>query len=157
MSWPAKYRKSMCADLIKMMSNGDSLEECGAVFGCSRNAILKWAADPRKPEFKEALDFGRTLSEAWWMRLGRRGMVGEIKSWNAVSWIFTMKCRFHWKETLVIETMESIKMLTPAELDKRLADYQSVLLAKPAPSVSGVIECSYTKETEQQEAKNDGN
>ncbi len=135
-----KYRKSMCDDIVKMMSQGDSIEECCSTFGCSSITLYRWANDPRKPEFKDALNLGRTLSEAWWMRLGRKGMLGEIKGWSAVSWIFTMKCRFHWKETQVLETLDSVKMVSPAELDKRVAEFKTVLLAEHASETHRVIE-----------------
>lgn len=127
---PVKYEKQICKELIAAMRDGDTMAEVAANLGVSIRSLYRWASDPKKPEFKEAMELGNTLAEAYWVKLGRKGMMGEIKGWNQVSWLFYMKCRFQWKETQVLETPNNQPKLTKAELDKRIAEYTKSLLPK---------------------------
>src|SRR3990167_6942381 len=96
-----KYKPEMCDRLLMMMKNGASVTEVAADLGVRRGTIYDWARDPRKPEWKDALELGKERSEAWWIEKGRNGTFGISSGrFNAASWIYTMKCRFRgrWLE-----------------------------------------------------------
>lgn len=46
--------------------------------------------------FGRLVDYGRTLSEAYWVSQGRKSL--KDKTFNASVWVFNMKNRFGWAE-----------------------------------------------------------
>jgi hypothetical protein len=45
-------------------------------------------------DFVDSIKKGRTLSQAWWEEIGRKGAVGAIDSFNNGAFVFNMKNRF---------------------------------------------------------------
>jgi hypothetical protein len=54
------------------------------------------------PRFKKLVQYGRTLSQAWWMNLARTALYN--KSFNSSMWAMVMKNRFGWSEKATPET-----------------------------------------------------
>ena len=56
-------------------------------------------------EYRDVIDEGRMLSEAWWMTQGRINL--ENRDFNNTNWIFTMKASFGWNDRPVVQTNET--------------------------------------------------
>lgn len=127
------YRPEMCDRLLLLMKSGCSITEVAADLGVHRKTLHAWSKDPAKPEFCEAWERGRDLSEAWWCAQGRLGTIGALAKFNAASWIYTMKCRFkgEWLEDnhqkLQVSRMNE---LGDADLDAAIKELMNVNLDK---------------------------
>jgi hypothetical protein len=49
-----------------------------------------------RPEFREFVERGSTVAQAWWWRQGRKNLAA--KGFNATMWAFNMKNRYGWAE-----------------------------------------------------------
>ncbi|GJD79375.1 hypothetical protein [Methylobacterium gregans] len=76
-----------CSDAEVMVA----LARAGTV-SLSRDLWL--ALQDRNPEFSAAVKKGHALAEAWWAAAGRDG-IAMGKDFNATTYIFNMKNRFH--------------------------------------------------------------
>ncbi len=52
----------------------------------------------REPEFDEAVEAGRRLSQVWWEKIARDAVNRTMQTFNATLWIFNMKNRFGWRD-----------------------------------------------------------
>lgn len=89
---PIKYDPSMCDVVLKLAESGASKVEMVVELGIARSTFYKWQED--FPEFGEAVKVATDISQAWWERMGRTAVFGGVDSFNASSYIFTMKNRF---------------------------------------------------------------
>lgn len=91
------YKPEYCQLVIDMGNEGMSVGQFAAKIGVRRQTIYNWQA--KYPEFKDACEFHKELSEAWWTEIGRQLALGNIKS-APVNYIYNMKARFggQWKE-----------------------------------------------------------
>lgn len=88
---PTHYRSEYCEKAVELMGMGVSLYGLCAEFKCTFHTLQKWQED--YPEFKEAIEFGKSLSQGWWEEYGRKGTIGEVEV-NPTMWIFNMNNRF---------------------------------------------------------------
>ncbi len=95
MAQKPKYDPEFVKTLPQMFANGESVAEVAAVLGVSRQAFYDWV--DKYPDFAEAYEDGKSLSEAWWTKLGRVGAAGKVGIQPTV-WIFNMKNRFDWRD-----------------------------------------------------------
>ena len=94
---PTLYDPKYCEDVLRMGGEGYSVVEMAAEIGIARNTLeTEWPS--RNPEFLEAFEQARQLSQAWWERTGRVGMLG--KTIDAGIWSRSMSARFprDWRE-----------------------------------------------------------
>ena len=87
-----KYRPHFCNKVIDLMAEGASKKELAIELGVSPWSVSDW--EKRHPEFHQAIRIGEMLSEAWWMREGRRNI--HNKEFNAVLFMMNMANRFGW-------------------------------------------------------------
>lgn len=92
----AKWNPIFCDRIIDHMSKGYSLESFTAEAKVTRDMLYKWQI--RYPEFKAACDIGAGLSRKFWEQMGINGCAGKLKNFSAAVWIFTMKCRFGYRD-----------------------------------------------------------
>jgi len=91
---PTKYDKSMCEDIIPLMSEGASKCEVAAKIGISEDTLYRWQREI--PEFSEAIKKGEQLSKAWWEEQGRINL--KDKDFSPTLWYMNMKNRHGWRD-----------------------------------------------------------
>ena len=120
----SKYTAKAPSIVVEMMEQGKSVTQVAASLGVCRDTFYQWYKHEDKPEFKEAVDLGMTLSEAFWENLGLEGTMGNLSNFKPVSWIYTMKCRFRerWIETnkSQVEFSTDTKDMSDKELNEKL-------------------------------------
>lgn len=94
--YPPKYKKSMAKDLPKYFEKGESVAEVAVRLGISKKTFYEWLKD--KPEFAQAYEMAKTISESWWIKAGRAATMGQVPGFAPTPWIFNMKNRFGWKD-----------------------------------------------------------
>lgn len=113
----AIYKPEFCDMLIEHMSQGNSFASFCAVIKVSRVSGYRWVQV--HDDFFEAKRIADEAYQKWWEDVGRSGMVGKIKGFNAAAWIFSMKNRFNWSDKQeIIESNERVKVekMTDQEL-----------------------------------------
>lgn len=130
---PKKYRPEFNEKVKEYGKLGWSITQIAAAFDVSREMIYRWARDGEKyPGFGEALNLAREYAQAHWEYLGMQGITGQIKGFNQVAWIYTMKCRFNkdWSEVKKSEVNinNNHMLLTDEEIDKKLKLLQTKML-----------------------------
>lgn len=97
---PTKYSKAIAERLPSMFENGESVVEVCVALGITKQTFYRWVDE--KPEFSDAYEKGKEISEAWWTRLARGGSTGQVKVQPATL-IFNLKNRFGWKDRIETE------------------------------------------------------
>ena len=122
---PTLYDASWMPDkVIELMAEGASKMAVAAALGINRRTLYLWIDSKNEiyDDFKEAIEMGETLSQAWWEETGRKGMFAGSE-FNTSSWIYNMKCRFRedWYEKNHQENTGSVTVTWPlgkSELDE---------------------------------------
>ena len=91
----SKYKEEYCEQLIDHMSYGKPFKTFGGVVGVSKQTLYDWCE--RHEDFAEAKDIGKAKSEYFWMDIGLKLALGEIRG-SAVAWIFCMKNLHGWND-----------------------------------------------------------
>lgn len=131
-----RYEPELCAEVLRMMHDGYTEKECARRLGILWSDWLTWKRE--HPEFKQAVDNGKALCEAWWTGVGRRALTGKVQGFRLGVWQFTMKNLFGWREpqeppaTQQDVAKERDRII--AELDARLARLAQAGRAESAPS-----------------------
>lgn len=97
MGRPSEYEPSYCEKVIELGKEGASVVEMACEIGVSRNTLeTNWTE--AHPEFLEAFIYAKQLSQVWWERAGRTGMLH--KSIDGGIWSRSMAARFpaDWRE-----------------------------------------------------------
>ena len=101
---PTKFEKKFCKELVKHCARGGHMNDFCTQIGVSQSTIYLWASARNEdgsfkyPEFVEAKKTAEAFSHRYWAEIGRRGIVGSIKGFNASAWIFLMKNKFNWTD-----------------------------------------------------------
>lgn len=107
---PSKYKEEYPEMLFNHMAQGFSFESFGGVVRVCRDTLYEWAKVHEA--FSYAKKDGQTASLLCWETIIKNGAMGEIDRYNAATAIFTMKCRFGWKdEQPVVVTKEDSKLI----------------------------------------------
>jgi len=93
---PSKYKHKFCAIAYDLLSEGYSKEALAGKIGVSKQCFYEWVQAYN--DFGDAVGRGETASQLFWEEMGMRGAMGQIKGFNASSWMFNMKNRFAWAE-----------------------------------------------------------
>jgi hypothetical protein len=87
-----KYKPEFCQKLIDHMSNGQSFDSFGAIVGVCHRTLYNWLE--ANDDFLIAKSEGELKALDAWEKIGIKGMMGHLKGFNPVVWIFLGKCRF---------------------------------------------------------------
>lgn len=109
-----KYDPSFCDRAISLMRDGASKTQVMADLGVGREAFYNYTKDHE--DFKEAVELGKLLSQAWWEAAGQKGIYMG-KDFNSVAWIYNMKNRFRDEWSDKTETEISGKNGAPIRID----------------------------------------
>lgn len=95
---PTGYKDEYNQMLSDHMAGGLSFESFGGVVDVARDTLYQWLE--RHEGFSDAHKIGRQKQIRFWESVGRDGVMGKIKGFNVVGWLFNMKCRFrdNWRE-----------------------------------------------------------
>lgn len=93
---PSKFKKKYNQVAFNLLSKGYSKEAVSGQIGISKQCFYEWAQ--KYEDFGDAVKRGESASQFYWEDLGMRGTLGQIKGFNASSWMFNMKNRFGWAE-----------------------------------------------------------
>lgn len=96
-----KYRPEYCEKLVEHMREGGSLVAFSRVVNADEKSIRNWLK--RYAEFHDAYELGKSLWQGWWEEVGRAGILGKVKGFNANAWCFMMRCRMGWIDKQRIE------------------------------------------------------
>jgi len=131
-----KWKPEHNEQIIEMGDRGLALAQMAAEFGVSRKTLFNWTKNPKCKGFKKAMEIARARCEAEWIDIGTRGICGQIKGFNQVAWIYSMKCRFRedWQDTNKSEVHLSNDHdnLTDEQLDSLIKRIQTT--AKELPT-----------------------
>lgn len=97
---PTDYDPKYCKMLIKHMEKGFSFESFGADVDCGRATLYRW--EKEHEEFRDAKKIGHEKAFKKLEMAGLGMAFGKTKG-NSTAWLFTMKNRFGWRDTHVIE------------------------------------------------------
>lgn len=86
--------KTTLEQVNEAYAEGMSDAEVMEILGMSRRQFEKRLEND--DTFREWIEMGRTLSEAWWMRKGRTSI--NDNKFNTNLWMFVVKNRFDWAE-----------------------------------------------------------
>jgi hypothetical protein len=113
----SKYKKIYVKRLPKMFANGEDVVEVCAELGICRTTFYKWVK--KYPEFAEAYKNSKDIAKAWWLKLGREGACGKSDIVPAV-WVFTMKAKFNYSETMNVNTNLSGGVHTTSDISEEM-------------------------------------
>jgi hypothetical protein len=94
---PSLYKPEMCQITEELMSKGKTNAQVCAVLGISPDSFMRYRRD--YPELAAAYEKGKVLQQAYWENVGMNGIVGEIKGFNATTYIFMMSNLFKGQYT----------------------------------------------------------
>lgn len=95
-----KYKDTYPKEMLDMMREGALDCQIAAKFKISGHTFSDWCTNIE--DFKEAHDEGMPACESWWIEQGKKGMMGTVKGFNAMTWIMFMNNKFRndgWSKT----------------------------------------------------------
>lgn len=88
-----KYTKDVCEKIIEAAGQGAHIPGMMVAAGiASKETWYNWIE--RHPEFKEAVERAKVISQAVYEQIGFKGTTGQIKGFNATSWAMIMNNKF---------------------------------------------------------------
>lgn len=82
-----KYDKEHIATFLTSINNGDGRVRACKATGIDYQTFLDWMADPRKPEFSEAVKKAELVGEDKIKDLAKRGIIEKFgNQWQAAAW-----------------------------------------------------------------------
>ena len=98
---PSKYDPKYCDKVVSLLSKGYSKEATAGKLGISRDTLYEWCQIHE--DFSDSIKTGEAKSRYYWEKIGMDGMLGKVKGFRPVVWIFIMKNRFGWRDNLNIQ------------------------------------------------------
>ena len=96
MGAPTKYKPEYCQALIEASKKGDTIIMFASSIDVHIDTLYEWKK--HYPDFSEAMKLARQNAHAWFQKLGRSGMAGMTRNFNATAWTFWMRCQFSWND-----------------------------------------------------------
>ncbi len=134
---PTKYDPKYCEMLIEHLKQGLSFELFSTEVGCCRRTLYDWL--DMHPEFLHAKRIGTEWSQRFWEELGIKGIMGDLLSFNASTYIYTMKCRFGkegWMNDQKTETTVKAEVSADVNTNPELKKYVDFLARAISPKLN---------------------
>lgn len=87
-----KYAPSYCETVIEIASQGGHVSKMLMALKISRDTFYRW--QKTHPDFKEACEYSKEISQAFYEELGLRGILGEIEKFNSMTYALIMNNKF---------------------------------------------------------------
>jgi len=113
---PTVYKPEYCKMLEEHMEEGLSFESFAGVIGTCRRTLYHWC--DAHEEFLHSKNAGQDKSQLFWEKGMRALAFGKLAGGNAATMLFTMKCRFGWKEAEHEQKDMTIKLAYSLEEDE---------------------------------------
>lgn len=89
----SKYNPSVCSQVLEAAKTGAHIPGMMLAIGIrSKDTWYRWQDE--HPEFKEAVEYAKVISQAVWENIGLQGTTGNIKNFNASSYALIMNNKF---------------------------------------------------------------
>lgn len=137
---------SLLNQVNEAYAQGMSDAEVMEILGMSRKQFEKRLEVD--PTFREWIEMGRTLSEAWWMRQGRIRITDN--KFNTNLWMFVVKNRFNWAEK-VEQTSNGQQQTSLEQIKKQMANLVNRMKQGKATDAEIVELASYRTGTDDTE------
>ena len=98
---PTAFKEEYCEMLIDHMSQMLSYESFAGVIGVCRATIYHW--EKIHPQFSDAKKRGHAQLLLSMEKLGLQGITGDLKGFNASTYIFTMKNKCAWVDKAEVD------------------------------------------------------
>jgi len=88
-----KYTPEMCDAIVAAASSGGHIPEMMLSIGIkSKDTWYRWQKE--NPEFKEAVEYSKIVNQAFYEKIGLKGIMGEIPNFNATTFALMMNNKF---------------------------------------------------------------
>lgn len=115
----ALYKPEFCEKVIPWYKEGKSDAEVCTKLGMCLQTFYRYLQT--YPDFQQAVSLGKSLSQAWWEKLGQEGAQGLVKI-QPMIWFANMKNRFGWRDQVLLEDCNHLALNnTVRELKKLVA------------------------------------
>lgn len=74
---PLEFRQEFCELIVEHMRAGKSFRSFGAVAGCGKTTLYKWAEE--HTEFADAISRGQPLLEEFYVKMGQMLATGQLR------------------------------------------------------------------------------
>lgn len=89
----AKFKQEMCDQVVACAATGEHIAGMMMTIGVkSKDTWYRWQQE--YPEFKEAVEYAKIVSQAYYERLGLMGVRGEVPNFNASTFALLMNNKF---------------------------------------------------------------
>lgn len=111
----------ICTSIREHMAQGMFEIEVRALVGIKRKTWEKWKTDFDKPEFRDALEDGEDLCEAFWTKLGREGIL-HYNTFRESTYKLIMTKKYGYGDKVTVEKDDAVKKLTNDEIEQKLRE-----------------------------------
>lgn len=129
---PTDYRAEFCERVIELGKEGKSKAQMAARLGVCRMTLENWTQN--HPEFMDAINRARELSQDWWEEKGQRSLDKPI--FQTALWAKSMSARFQadYSDRSKVEIAGSLEITkaTDDELDDELLQLTLIERARTA-------------------------
>lgn len=133
MAAPAhKESQDWARKLIELYSEGYSDAEVASEMKITIREYHKQITE--SPVFAKLVEFGRTLSLAWWEGQARKNL--QNKQFNTPLWVFNMKNKFGWAEKTESKTEVENTNINIDELRAKLARQTKEFIDRHSPELT---------------------
>lgn len=87
-----KYSPDMCTVILDIARTGGHIAKMLVELGVCKDTFYRW--QKQFPEFKEAVERAKDISQAFYEELGLRGLTGDIPHFNATVYALVMNNKF---------------------------------------------------------------
>ena len=119
--WTDKNKK----EVNEMFTNGATIVEICKFLGINKSTWYRWLKDPRKQDFREAVELGVQSSEAYWIGVGRENL--ENKSFNTALYSFMMVNKFGYRSAYSKQEKDITETKTTKIEVKKAVDVDSII------------------------------
>lgn len=89
----SKYLPIMCQQIMEVAQEGGHIAAMRAKLGyISKDTFYRWQEE--YPEFKEAVEASKLISQVYYEKIGLLGATGQIKDFNATTYALIMNNKF---------------------------------------------------------------